>query len=262
MDPYLEAPTEWPALHHLLISAVTELLQVQLKSRGYYAVPGERVWLTQPRRAIYSDVSAFRVARPHPNSESELATQAVAVLVDEPVRIERFEVEMREPYIDIVDGRGSQLITGIEILSPANKDEGHGRDLYLKTQHELAEAGVNLVEIDLLHEGEHVLDVPLGVLDDLPPWAYLINIVRVGGRDYEIYPVALPDRLPRIRIPLKAGDEDAVLDLQAAFEHAWERGPWPERIRYDEPPPGDWPEEELSWINERLIQSGWRSLVT
>ena len=81
-------------------------------------------------------------------------------------------------------------------------------------------------EIDFLRDGEHVVDVPLGVLDDLQPWSYLANIVRVGGVAYEVYPITLRTRLPKIRVPLRSGDEDAVLDLQAAFNQAWQRGPW------------------------------------
>ncbi len=61
-------------------------------------------------------------------------------------------------YIQILDTKaGRRVITAIEFLSLANKATEAGRRQYFAKQNELLDAGVNLVEIDLLRSGKWVL---------------------------------------------------------------------------------------------------------
>jgi hypothetical protein len=122
----------------------------------------------------------------------------------------------------------------------------------------LREAGVHLVEVDLIRRGPHVLDVPLELLDSLRPWNYLVNLVRRESEDYEVYPIRIQDRLPRIRLPLKPGDEDAVLDLQEVFDRAYQIGPYPERIDYSSDPSPPLPESTVAWADQLLKEKGFR----
>ncbi len=56
-----------------------------------------------------------------------------------------------EGYIEIVDVKsGHRVVTTIEVLSPTNKRPGEGQRLYLQKQADMKQAGVNIVEIDLL----------------------------------------------------------------------------------------------------------------
>jgi hypothetical protein len=58
----------------------------------------------------------------------------------------------------------------------------------------------------------------------------------IGRRDtFDLYPRALRDRLPRIRIPLSNGDPDVVLDLQAVLEQTCEAGSYRSRLNYRAP---------------------------
>lgn len=255
MDPWLESPTEWPGFHDILIVAAVEVLQPQLRGRGYYANPGERVWLMEPHRPIYPDVALIRRPRPPAGSVHE---SGVAVLEpDEPLRIPIPRVEVHEGFVEIFDAAQNRLVTGIEFVSPANKIDHDGRRLYQQKQQEMREAGVHLVEIDLIRRGPHVLDIPQRVVEEARPWDYLVNLARRGGREFEVYPISMFNRLPRIRIPLKTGDEDATLDLQHVFDRSYDIGPYPERLNYAVNLP-ELGEEQTRWADELLTAKGFR----
>lgn len=55
------------------------------------------------------------------------------------------------------------------------------------------------------------------------------------GRN-EGYGLKLRERLPGIRIPLRSGDPDIVLDLQTVLDQAYEAGAYGRSLRYDHPP--------------------------
>lgn len=251
MDPWLEDPAEWPGLHHLLISASAGFLNEQLKPVGYYVRVDERIWLEDPPVAVRPDLAIIEhpVARP---------TVATALAADEPLTIHVEPEEVHEAVLEIFDAKGRQLITGIECLSPSNKARGRGRDSYRRKRREWKNAGVNFVEVDLLRAGQHVVDIPKSALASVGVWHYLINVARAHRREREVYAVPLQKRLPRIRIPLKQGSEDAVLDLQAALDQAYDQGPYSGSVNYRLDPipplaPGD-----NEWAADILRQKGLR----
>jgi hypothetical protein len=255
MDPYLEHPAVWPGLHIRLIAASSELLQPELRRRGYYVDIGERVFLTEPQRNVYPDLAVHR-----PASRRETVSGELAVLeADEPVHIKRVQVEVREPFLEIFDAAGNRLVTGIEFVSPTNKSDMKGRELYEQKRRERIAADVNLVEIDLLRAGRPLVDVSPAVLDGLKPWDYLVNILRPGDEEYEVYPIRLRSRLPRIRIPLKAGEAGAGLDLQAALDRAYDAGPYPERVDYSAEAFTPLAPADTAWADQILKQQGLRS---
>ena len=59
----------------------------------------------------------------------------------------------RLSYVEIRDRRDRELVTVIELLSPANKYMGLDRGQYLAKRVELLNGPVHLVEIDLLRGG-------------------------------------------------------------------------------------------------------------
>jgi hypothetical protein len=251
MDPWLEDPAVWPNLHHLLISQTNAQLRPQLRPRGYLVTIGERVWVTEPGRGIYPDV--FLVERPAARPAGD---GGVAVLeADQPVRVKVPGAEVREPYLEILDVHDEHVVTCIEFLSPANKASGPSRDLYLKKQREVLSSPANLVEVDLLRSGRHTVAIAEHLLDPAWSWDYLVSIARTTMPDeYEVYPIALPSRLPRIAIPLNAGDADGVLDLQRVLDQAYDSGPFADRIDYSQPPFGKLSDEMLAWCNSVLAR--------
>lgn len=259
MDPWLEAANVGPGCHDTLVIKAVEALQPQLRSRGYYATPGERLWLSNAGRAVYPDTVV--VTRPPHGNANVPAISGPAALaeLDDPITIERSTVEVHEGFVEIYEMGEERLITGIEFLSPANKVDHDGRRLYEKKRRELDEAGVHLVEIDLIRRGPHVLDVPEGFLTPFRPYDYLINISRRGSTKYEVYPLSLSDKLPRVRIPLKPGDADVGLPLQEILGATYDLLAYADRLNYSAlPPEPALTEAQSAWIDETLRSKGLR----
>lgn len=77
-------------------------------------------------------------------------------------------------------------------------------------------------------------------------------------RRFELYPVPLSSRLPRLRIPLREPDPDVGLDLQAVFTQCYDNGGYGDLIDYRKPPPVDLSSEEAAWLDGLLRGKGLR----
>lgn len=252
IDPYLERPEIWPDFHDGLIIYIREALQPLLRPR-YAALTRDRLYVVERERPIWPDVSVVRTSEPFGH---EAGGTAVAVEPDEPQILELHPEEVRETLIHIIEpAAGNRVVTSIEILSPDNKVSGPGRDSYLQKRDELWQAGANLVEIDLLRGGKPTVKIPAERLES-PKWRYLVAVTRRHPSRYELYAFPLEERLPRARIPLAGEDPDVTLDLQAVYQRCWDAGPYPELLRYDEPPPGSLDDREIEWCREILRGAG------
>ncbi len=260
MDPYLEDPVRWPDVHQSLITYIRDELQPHLRPR-YHARIGERVYILTPPQALYPDILLIRrpqaVREPSPTyGAAEVETE---VLVDAPVVMTLPPVERREPFVEIVHAAGGEVVTVIEVLSPANKTPGEGHRLYRRKQQELLDTAVHLVEIDLLSTGMHTVALPEESRADLPPHRYLICVRRGPERHhFELYPVPLSRRLPRMRVPLKEPDPDVVLDVQAVLDRCYDNGGYADLIDYRRPPSAPLSPEEAAWVDGLLRGKGLR----
>lgn len=235
MDPYLEDPIRWPGVHTAILVQLHNDLNERLDSR-YVAKLEERVYLEGPERIIVPDVHLQEAPSSAGSSASRLA--AVAEPLDEPLHVTLDVLEVREPFLEIIDlQENKRVITVIELLSPANKSEGVGRIEYLRKQREILKSTANLVEIDLLRGGVHTVVAPEGKVRRLRPYHYLVSVNRaIGNRDdAEVYPIALREALPTIRIPLAAGDEDVRSSLDSALRQTYRSGRYFNRIDYSRP---------------------------
>ncbi|MFQ5615869.1 MAG: DUF4058 family protein [Anaerolineales bacterium] len=259
MDPYLEKRALWPDLHQRLITYISEQLQLQIRPK-YNARIEERIHLIQPPHDYYPDVSIIR--HPHPPWYSRPVPEPSAVLVaDEPSLVKMLESEYREPYIQIVHLPTGDVVTTIEVLSPINKT-GEGRQRYVQKQQLLLNTTASLVEIDLLRAGKHTVAVPEERVKDAQGWHYVVNVRRAGQYgEFEVYLVPLDSRLPRCRIPLRAPDADAVLDLSAVFARTYDVSGYEDFIDYREPPPPpSLNDEEMAWLDTLLQREGLRGV--
>ena len=187
MDPYLEDAALWPAFHHQLVMCLYEVL-----------LPG----LVERDRA---DVAQRRYM-----------AEATA---DSPA------AERQEDFLEIRQRSDDRLLTVLDVVSPANKTTANGRAAYLDHRREANTAGANLVEIDLILQGQPTIEYSR---DGLPDWDYAVTITRASQAErYEIYTATLQKRLPRFRLPLAADDRDTVVDLYTAFTALLR----PERLR-------------------------------
>lgn len=231
MDPWLEHPARFGGLHSQLVAYAVELLQPQLLDRGYFVAPNERVWVEETQRDILPDGAVVQWRQ---GAGSSPATVAEA---DKSVKVRKFKSEFRQPYLEIFDSARRKLITGIEFVSPTNKSKTTGRRLYRKKQRELQAAGVNLVEVDLLRDGRPIVLAEPALTESVLPWDYLVCLWRAHeDEDYELYPIPLRSRLPRIRIPLKPNEAEPTLDLQAVLDRAYDAGPYRVSVDYRKKP--------------------------
>jgi hypothetical protein len=226
MDPYLEQ--FWPDLHARLILYACDQLEEQLPGNLIARVEERVVLETEEEpHVVYPDVKITE-RKGRGSAGGAVASKATVV---EPVIVEYRGEPATETFLNILEaGPGQRLITVIEILGPANKLAGPGQRQYRRKQHELAVAGVSLVEIDLLRPTYQVC-------------------VRRGWRpgQCEVYPVPLRTPLPTINIPLRREEKDVQLNLQALLEQAYRKGRYALTIDYAEPPEPPLIADDAKW---------------
>jgi len=248
MNPYLEHPQLWRGVHSRLVVYMADELQARLRPR-YIAAVEERVYVEGPDRQIVPDVWVRKGRQPERGGATAVAD------IDEAVMVQLPGLEIHESYIEILDRHsGQKVVTVIEVVSPANKYAGPGRESYLAKQREVRGSTVHLVEIDLLRTGQHVVSVPEWAARGKGPYDYLICTNRAQGlRDiFDLYPRRLRDRLPRIGIPLADDDPDVPLDIQAGVEKVYEAGSYRDRIDYQSPCQPPLPPEDQAWAAELI----------
>jgi hypothetical protein len=220
MDPYLEDEKLWPSFQHQLVSCLYQIL-----------LPG----LVDRYRA--------RVAQRHYVTEQALFTSVI-------------REEHQEEYIEIRQRSDGRLVTLLDVVSPGNKTTAPGRQAYMDKRREGKSANANLVEIDLVLQGQPMLEYSR---DGLPEWDYAVTVTRATQPDrHEIYTSTLQKPLPRFRLPLAADDRDTVLNLHAAFTRAFDQGDFAGKIDYRREPPTVLPPERREWLNGHLKQQKLR----
>jgi hypothetical protein len=236
----LEDPEVFPSLHSNLIFCIQAELQPKLPE-PYYAASSKRTWIEVSERYVEPDVEVLqRRTAPKPASDARSVATAERTSA-EPVVIRVPHDERRENFLEIYTGRRRQrLVTSIEVLRPSNKRTGsEGRTLYLKKQSEVLQSKVHLVEIDFLRTGEHTTAIPLIALKrKVPAFDYHVCIHRFDEfEDHQVYPILMEQALPLIDIPLLPGDGSVSVDLQAAFNQAYDTGPYRREIDYENETP-------------------------
>ena len=252
MDPFLEA--RWGDVHTSLTTYARDQLQAQLPNDlrarveeyvHLYAEDSDDSPRFNPDARVVelasAPSSAVAVAKP------EIAVAATPIVVP-------IEWEWTERWIQILDSKGDRVVTTIEFLSPGNKHSLAARAEFQAKQQELLDAGVNLVEIDLLRQGGWTMSVPENLVPDKCAYPYRTMVLRAMRRvRADCYQLPLREPLPRIYIPLRPNDRDIVLDLQQLIDEAWERGRYSD-INYlrARRPPFDNLDEE--WIRDRIAR--------
>jgi len=234
MDPYLER--HWGDVHQRFMTYACDQLQERLPA-GLRARMEERVFVESDihkRRPLYPDIRVIEQPQKRGSASAESA-----VAIAEPIVIDLSPDPRTEAFIEVIDvGSGNRVVTVIEVLSPANKNAGTGQDLYMKKQEELLAGRVNLVEINLLRAGQHVLAVPIGLIPPGSQTLYMACVRRGSKPDAaEIYPISLRQPLPTINIPLRATDEDVQLNLQAVIDQCYRNGGYEDTDYRQEPDP-------------------------
>lgn len=260
MDPYLEA--HWGDVHHSLVIYIRDEMQSQLPS-DLRARVEERVFVhfeDELRRVVVPDVRVrHQPAKITSPAQAAGTATAVAEPPADPIEVSIEHEPITEGYIEIIETGGGRVITIVEIVSLANKYAGDGKEQYLKKQKEMKEAGVNIVEIDLLRQGPWVLVVPRAFAPKSYRAPYRICVWRGAKPDRcELYRATMREPLPVINIPLRPTDDDVQLDLQKLFERCYVNGGYDDIDYTDEPdPPLD--RKDAEWSHALLCEKGYRS---
>jgi hypothetical protein len=255
MDPCLES--HWGDVHTRVIMYSCDQIQ-PLLPRDLRARVQERVLLEPDEdegREVYPDVRVVERPRPEPGA----AGRAAAVDAAEPLVITLAD-ERVQRSIEIVEvGSRDRVVTVIEVLSPTNKRPGMGQQKYIQKQEELAEARISLVEIDLLRAGRRILGDPALSIPASHRTAYQVCVHR-GWQPirFEVYRAPLRERLPKVRVPLRATDADVPLDLQAVIDQCYKNGRYEHDIDYRAEPDPPLSPDDAAWADALLREKGRR----
>jgi hypothetical protein len=166
------------------------------------------------------------------------------------------EEKHREDFIEIRQLANDRLVTLRDLVSPANKTTAAGRSAYLETRQAAKAAGGNLVEVDLVLQGQPTLEYSR---EGLPDWDYAVTVTRSTQPErYEIYTATVQKRLPRFRLPLAPDDRDTVLDLYTAFNRCYDQSGFAGKIDYRREATAPLSTEDRSWVDAVLQEQKLR----
>ncbi|MEZ6149030.1 MAG: DUF4058 family protein [Pirellulaceae bacterium] len=201
IDPFIESQAFWSDFHARFVNYWCEAISEALPN-AYEAGLGERVYLIEhdpdSRKLVFPDVAVLH------EDELQQPAKSRGIATLEPVTIPLTILEgPRETFIEIIHRPDHNLVTALELLPPANKQQP-GRTEYLAKRNAMLYQNVHLVELDLLRGGSRLpLAGPLPAGDGY----YLVS--RADKRpDCQVYAWPMPHQLPTLPVPLRAPDAD------------------------------------------------------
>ena len=251
MDPYLERFDVWPDVHNSLIIALRDYLAprvrpryyVSIEQRAYKQEPGGLSFLGRPDVAVVAEPAvAYQVA------QTTDRQPVSAITVELPI-----PDILRETYLDVKDS-GGEIITCLEILSPANKVPGRGRSMYEHKRRWVLESRTHLVEIDLLRGG-----LPMAAAGNGHGMHYRILVSREERRPKaDLLPFTVRHPIPDFVLPLQRGDEDVTVPLNTLFHDLYDRAGYDLRVDYRSDPAPPLEGDDTAWAGALLCEAGLR----
>jgi hypothetical protein len=247
MDPYLEDPAFWSDFHSAFLTYLSDALNECLPD-NYEARLDEKINLIESSpdriRLLEPDLA---VSQDQPSAAGAAASAGVATL--EPVTIPHLPLteEVHERWIEILHRPDRSLVTVLEVLSPANKEEP-GFRRFLDKRNALLCQNVHLVEVDLLLGGHR-----LPLAKPLPRGDYYILLSRRDQRpDCQVFSWTLRQPLPPLPVPLLAPDPDVVIDLRTVFTTVYDRRRYRRSLPYSAPPVARLAPALRQWVLQTL----------
>jgi Protein of unknown function (DUF4058) len=254
MNPYLESPDFWPQVHHLLISNIFESLVPQLLPK-YIVDIEKRIYQISGENSLLVGIPDVTVQRSKSQTNPTSSNVAVATPPVTALRVRLpVPVEFREAYLEVRDTETREVVTVIEVLSPANKRSGKGREMYEEKREKVFGSRTNLVEIDLLRSYQ-----PMPVFGNEIDASYRILVSRANQKPLaDLYLFNLPDMIPAFPLPLRPGDAEVIVDLQALLNGVYDRAAYDFRIDYTATPIPPLLEADAAWADSLLRDKGLR----
>ncbi len=255
MDPYLEHPQLWPQVHVGLIGGIRDALGPRLRPRYYVAVE-ERVYRTpyeEPPATRRPDVLVARAA----GAQAEEAVpeyRADGTNSPDGAQVVRVPVpvEVRHRYLEIRRAGSHEVVTVIEILSPANKRPGPARADYEEKRSAVLGSRVHFVEIDLLRA--------YGALPMSPEprgahYRILVSPAPERPRAY-LYAFTVRQPIPEFSVPLDPDEPAPALRLGVLLQELYDTAAFDLQVDYTRPPEPALDGEDAAWACE--LVAAWR----
>ena len=254
MDPYLEGYL-WADVHQSLAGQIKRQLTPLLRPRyvarlAVYFVndnaPPNEIGIMYPDVEVVWPPPGKKLAESNAGPSLALTPPTLNLPVAIPLEVQLTSVH-------VIDVAKNELVTSIEILSPANKREP-GLSAYRQKRSELIRAGVHLLEIDLIRRGsrEWVCEGP-------PEAAYLVVLTRSRHVQADVWALSLQTSLPVLPVPLRAPDPDVLLDLSASLAVIYDDSDYHRTLDYRLPPPEPkLTAAESQWIDSLLRAANLR----
>lgn len=250
LNPYLEHPEIWHGVHHLLISELVRFLSPKLRPKYWVAVE-VRMYETPNENSLLVGIPDL-IVKPSKTATTAITNVAVAPTT-QPIKVIVPVPEIiKEGYLEIREVGTEEVITSIEILSPANKRAGKGRQVYEKKRLQVLGSSTHLVEIDLLRAGE-----PLPFYGNNISSQYRILITRGNCRpNADLYAFNLQEVIPAFPLPLRAEDTEPVIDLQALLNEIYEIASYDLVMDYSRGSVPPLSESDVAWADVLLKEKG------
>lgn len=256
MNPYLENPELWPEVHSRLIVAIADAIAPALLPNYYVAIE-KRIYLTAPVDNVLVGIPDVSVVsqgeRTAQESDRNATSTATLSKPDEPQTVTvPLAEEVQERYLEIRDTKTRMVVTTIELLSPKNKRLGEGREAYLRKRQRILTSDTHLVEIDLLRGGK---PMPMQGVTQLKDYRILISRSDVRPQA-QLYTFNLQDAIPKIELPLKAGENSPIVELKPILDGVYDRGGYRFRIDYGQQTIPTLSMDKVAWVNTLLAERG------
>jgi len=219
------------AFHHDWITEISRALNRGVLPAAYYALP------EQITGGLGPDVLSLR--KPLDTPTTPPADQGVALAVVPPrvrvrMRAEANRYAAKAKAVTIRHVSNHQVVAMVEIVSPGNKNNQNGLNVFVRKAHEALASWIHLLIVDLFPpsprdpQGIHraIWGEDCGADYALPEGKPLTCVAYVGGPSAEAFieEVAVGDTLPEMPLFLTP-DLYVPVPLEATYQSAWEGMP-------------------------------------
>ena len=235
-------PALWSSFHASHINHIADFLNDELPD-GYIA-------MSEQSLQVRADLD-MTIKRPRPDVSVSQQSKSLHSKSGELSRVPTWQAEI----VDTIDadefytavaiyqveeqGKLGQVVSRIELLSPSNMPHQSAYSAYRMKRIENLRSGIPLIEIDYLHEfaspivtlphypsDENAVPYYIALSDPRPTWDE--GIVQVFGSHVN-------EPLKQFPIPL-AGDIQILFDIDAVYQHTFERRRYSTLVNYDDMP--------------------------
>ena len=219
MNPYLEHPELWHQVHNRLIVSIADAIATQVAPQYFVSIE-QRIYQSFADPQSLVGIVDVGIKQDLWTGQQPLPTEGAVSTIAKPQRVQvTMPWEVKERYLEVREVATKELITVLEILSPANKKAGEGRSLYEAKRIKILTTKTNLIEIDLLRSGQ-----PMPV-QGAPISQYRILVSRASDRPHaDLFAFDLQEEIPDFPVPLRGEQPEPIVRLQGILNDTYHNG--------------------------------------